>query len=215
MSHLTMDQLLELREPGLEPGQAAAREHLDTCPFCQTEADRLAQRVARLRALPTPRPSRDQFLAIRAGYLGERRRHRLMRSAAVVLALAASVILVLLVRPLVGGGHQQLPVQLGSGTTGDVAPNELDAMMARSQALEEALSQYDPDSRAIDGRTAAIADRIEGQLSTLDRQIELLDLLDRADPTRQARQLKLWRERVGLLDALVDVHLTRASFAGL
>jgi hypothetical protein len=27
--------------------------------------------------------------------------------------------------------------------------------------------------------------------------------------------LSLWRERVGLLDALVDVHLTRASDAGL
>jgi hypothetical protein len=27
--------------------------------------------------------------------------------------------------------------------------------------------------------------------------------------------LRLWRERVGLLDALVDVHVTRASSAGL
>jgi hypothetical protein len=27
--------------------------------------------------------------------------------------------------------------------------------------------------------------------------------------------LRLWRERVGLLDALMDVHVTRASNAGL
>jgi len=35
---------------------------------------------------------------------------------------------------------------------------------------------------------------------------------------KQARDqelLQLWRERVGLLDALVDVHATRASNAGL
>ena len=35
---------------------------------------------------------------------------------------------------------------------------------------------------------------------------------------RQARDtqlLQLWRERVGLLDALVDVHVTRASNVGL
>jgi hypothetical protein len=32
---------------------------------------------------------------------------------------------------------------------------------------------------------------------------------------RQTQELNLWRERVGLLDALVDVHLTRASNAGL
>jgi hypothetical protein len=29
------------------------------------------------------------------------------------------------------------------------------------------------------------------------------------------RKIQLWRERVGLLDALVDVHVTRASNAGL
>jgi hypothetical protein len=88
-------------------------------------------------------------------------------------------------------------------------------MRARSQALEETLRRYDPDRRAIDGRTAAIAARIEDQLSALDRQIELLNLMDRADPMRDTRQLRLWRERVGLLDALVDVHVTRASYAGL
>ena len=32
---------------------------------------------------------------------------------------------------------------------------------------------------------------------------------------RDAQLLQLWRERVGLLDALVDVHVTRASNAGL
>jgi hypothetical protein len=33
--------------------------------------------------------------------------------------------------------------------------------------------------------------------------------------TRDQQLLKLWRERVGLLDALVDVHVTRASNVGL
>jgi len=32
---------------------------------------------------------------------------------------------------------------------------------------------------------------------------------------RQSQELNLWRERVGLLDALVDVHITRASNVGL
>ena len=56
MNHLTMDTLVSMREPGSEPGQAAAREHLDGCPHCQAELERLHQRVARLKALPTLRP---------------------------------------------------------------------------------------------------------------------------------------------------------------
>jgi hypothetical protein len=39
---------------------------------------------------------------------------------------------------------------------------------------------------------------------------ELLEQQQRDD-----QLLKLWRERVGLLDALVDVHVTRASNVGL
>lgn len=214
MNHLTMDQLLELREPGLEPGMASAREHLAGCALCQAESDRLSQRVARLRALPLPRPSRDQFQDIRSRHLKERRRRTLIRGIQTGLALAAGVALVVMVRPAVSPEAAGTPVATGSGITG-TSGAELDAMMARSQALEETLRRYDPDRRAIDGRTAAIAARIEDQLGALDRQIELLDLMDRADPMRGARQLRLWRERVGLLDALVDVHVTRASYAGL
>jgi hypothetical protein len=127
--------------------------------------------------------------------------------------MAATVALVVMIRPT-AGPDDRIPGQVGSEEQ-VTAGGELDAMMARSQALEETLRRYDPDNRAIDGRTAAIAARIEDQLGALDRQIELLDMMDGTDPTRSTRQLRLWRERVGLLDALVDVHFTRASFAGL
>jgi uncharacterized caspase-like protein len=63
--------------------------------------------------------------------------------------------------------------------------DELTRVMARSQELERTLQRYDVDSRAIDGRTATIAARLEDQLGTLDRQIELFGALDRADPDRQ------------------------------
>ena len=210
MNHLTMDELLELREPGLEPGTAAAREHFASCPACQAEADRLSQRVARLRALPVPRPARDQFPLLRQRFVAERRQRRIVMSTAGILALAASVVLALLLRPADRG----LPVQLGPTMIAENG-DELMRVMARSQELERTLQRYDVDSRAIDGRTATIAARLEDQLGTLDRQIELLGAIDRLDPDRQTHRLRLWRERVGLLDALVDVHVTRASYAGL
>ena len=41
----------------------------------------------------------------------------------------------------------------------------------------------------------------------------MAELLERQP--RDDQLLKLWRERVGLLDALVDVHVTSASNVGL
>jgi hypothetical protein len=47
----------------------------------------------------------------------------------------------------------------------------------------------------------------------VDRDLEATELLEQQ--ARDLELLKLWRERIGLLDALVDVHVTRASNAGL
>jgi hypothetical protein len=47
----------------------------------------------------------------------------------------------------------------------------------------------------------------------VDRELEMAELQEQQ--TRDQQLLKLWRERVGLLDALVDVHVTRASNVGL
>jgi cell division protein FtsB len=207
MTHLTMEQMVALREPGLEPGMESSRQHLAGCPECQAEADRLAQRIARLKALPTPRPGRDHFLQVRARFVAERRRRRLRWAGVGSLALAASAALAVLFRP--GDLAQRILVPAGQVAAQE---DQLQTMMARSQALEAALQAWDPDSRVLDGRTAAIAARLEDQLGTVDRRLEVVGALSRDSP---AEQLRLWRERIGLLNALVDVHTTRASYAGM
>jgi hypothetical protein len=45
--------------------------------------------------------------------------------------------------------------------------------------------------------------------------LELIGAIDRSVPERQAERLRLWNERVGLLNALMDVHLTKATYAGM
>jgi hypothetical protein len=85
--------------------------------------------------------------------------------------------------------------------------------MVRSQALESALSTYNPEGRVLDGRTARMAEELEDRIARVDRALEATELL--RQQARDQELLQLWRERVGLLDALVDVHLTRASNAGL
>jgi Tfp pilus assembly protein PilN len=199
MTHLSMEALLGLREPGLEPGAATAREHLNQCPLCQAELDRLHQRVARLKALPPLRPGRDRWPETAARYKAERRRRRSRMAVLTGLATAASLAVV------VGIGRMTQP----ASPTGE----ELHQTMERSQALENALSAYNPEGRVLDGRTARMAQELEDRIARVDRELEATELLPQEPP--QDQLLQLWRERVGLLDALVDVHVTRASNAGL
>jgi len=199
MTHLSMDSLVSLREPGSEPGAAAAREHLNQCPHCQAELQRLHQRVARLKSLHTLRPGRDRWPETKARYQADRRRRRTRVVGLTGLAMAASVALALTV------GNLSRPA--------DATAEQLNQAMERSQVLESALSEYNPGGRVLDGRTARIAGELEDRIARVDRELEVTELLRQQATDRDL--LKLWRERVGLLDALVDVHVTRASNAGL
>jgi hypothetical protein len=194
-----MDALLSLRETGVEPGDAAARDHLQACAACQAELERLHQRVARLKALPALRPSRDRWPQVAARVRAERRERRMRIGGLIGLAAAASI---------------AVAVALGTSSNEPQVGNpEIAQAMERSQALESALSQYDPDAGVLDGRTAGIAEELENRIARVDHELEMAELQQRQRSDDQL--LRLWRERVGLLDALVDVHVTRASNVGL
>lgn len=199
MTHLSMDALLSLREPGSEPGSAAAREHIDQCPQCRAELDRLHQRVARLKALPPLRPGRDRWPETAARFRADRIRRRSKMVGLTGLATAASLAVVIAV------GRLSQPTE--------ATAEQIHQIMERSQALESALSEYNPEGRVLDGRTARMAQELEDRIARVDRELEATELL--RQQARDDELLKLWRERVGLLDALVDVHVTRASNAGL
>ena len=199
-NHLSIEQLLALREPGTEPGTAALREHLDGCAECQAEQRRLDQRVARLRALPGLRPARDQWPAIRATAESVRHQRRArwlgVGGLAAAAALAGAVITGDLVRP-----------ELVEAST------DLSSAMMQSRALEEALRTWEPETRVTDGYTARVAGELEERIAKLDRELEASQFL--GEEVRHDVMLNLWRERVGLLDALVDVHVASASNVGL
>ena len=204
MTHLTMEMLLALREPGSEPGTAAAREHLESCAACSAELERLHQRAARLRALPTLRPARDLWPVVAERQRAERRGLRARWVGAVGLGLAASVAFTLLVGPIGAGGEAAASEQA------------LTAVKERSQLLESALDVYAPETRVLDGQTAHAAQLLEDRIAEVDRELQAAELPAATGRRQQNDEaLSLWRERVGLLDALVDVHVTRASNVGL
>jgi negative regulator of sigma E activity len=199
MSHLSMESLLALREPGIEPGAPTARQHLEQCAYCQAELERLHQRVARLKALPSLKPGRSRWPETAARFQADRVRRRTRLAGLGGLAAAAALAIT------VGVGRYTRP--------SDPTTQQLQEAMVRSQALESALSAYNPEGRVLDGRTARMAEELEDRIARVDRELEATELL--RQQARDDELLRLWRERVGLLDALVDVHVTRASHAGL
>ena len=76
------------------------------------------------------------------------------------------------------------------------------------------LEADNPRERVVDGHTARIAGVLEDRIAEVDQQLQAAEL-ERNAAMHQRELLQLWRERVGLLDALVDVHVTRASNVGL
>jgi hypothetical protein len=202
MNHLSMDQLLQLRSPATDPGFGDARAHLEACEFCQAELDRLHQRVARLKALPSLRPARDRWPTVQARVAAQRHRQQTRWMGLAGLAMAASVTFAVILTDV---SHVD---DLGASTA-----VEIDSVKAQSRMLESAILQFDPESRVIDGRTARVAADLEDQIAQLDRELQRAQLAE--DMAREQHMLRLWRQRVGLLDALVDIHVTRASNVGL
>jgi hypothetical protein len=200
MNHLTMEQLVSLRRPGTEPGTAEARRHVETCESCRDELDRLHQRVARMKALPNLQPPRDAWPVIRRRLADDRHRRRTRWMGIAGTAMAASILLAVVVSELAR------PDTLS-------ATAAIDTAKAQSRALEGTILRYNPEARVTDGRTARIAAELEDRIADLDRQLEVTQL--REGGARDQQLLQLWRERVNLLDALVDVHVTKASNVGL
>jgi len=204
MTHLTMDELLALDEAGLEPAGARARAHLEDCSACRGEYERLRQRQARLRALPTLRPSRDQWPVVAKRLAAERRRRLVQRAAMGISALAAMLLLAVALRA-------KAPAQDADAAAAEA---QIADLMQRSQALEAAIGATNPDQRVVDGRTVRVASDLEARIADLDKMLEVQEL-DASPGRADMQRVRLWQERVGLLNALVDVHVTNARNVGL
>jgi len=189
--HLSMELLLAVRDgERSEPEQVAAHAHVASCEACRAELDRLHQRTAMLRALPTLTPARNAFPAVQR-QLAEDLRHRWQRRFAMGGLAAAAALAIAVV-----GNDLARPAELD-------ASEQLETAMSRSQVLERTLNAWRPETRAMDARTAEIVIQLEDRIAEVDGRLE------RA--RRLAEQVELWQERVGLMSALVDVHLTKAT----
>ncbi len=183
--HCTMDELLAIRDG---QGSQGALRHLDECDECCNELELLHQRVAALRALPSLRPPRDRWSVVRDEVLAQRARTRRRFGGWLTAAAAASVALAIGLGGLVTPAAQE--------------PDPLAELVSEAQMLERALRTMRPETRVLTGRIA-------GAVAALEDRLELLDVrFEQARMQRLSREkvIVLWQERVGLMDALVNVH---------
>ena len=186
--HCTMDDLVALRDG---EGSVWARQHVNHCATCQAELDALFQRIAQLKALPALRPPRDRWSQVRDEIVGARHRRR-RAWGGWSLAAAAAVAGV---------------VVLGPWGQGSTLHAELTQAKQQSASLESTLQQVEPEGRVMSGREAALAAQLEDEIAALDAQL--------ITPRQEAQEVNLWRQRVDLMQRLVQVRVTRASYVGL
>lgn len=191
MMHCTVEDLLALRA---NEGSVWARRHLETCAVCRAELDALYQRVAQLKALPTLRPARDRWPAVREALRAGRTQRRRSVAGWSSLAAAATLATLLVSRPFAGANPQV----------------ELAGIKERSVTLEDALARGDLQGRVMSGWEAAMAAELEDRIAVIDGQ-----LVERAAPAPgpAAEVVNLWRQRVDLMERLYTVR--RAAYQGM
>lgn len=194
--HCTMDELLELRDGR---GADAARRHVAECEACGAEVDRVHQRRAALKALPSVPPARDRWPVIRERILAERRRRQWRRLGGAGVAAAALLALVL-------GVGRVVPAPREAGAQ----VSSLDSLMRWSGQLDETLRMVSGERRVMDGLTALTIAELEDRVAAVDSAILRVGSGELATPELR----DLWRERVSLMEALVTSHVQRVAYVG-
>lgn len=168
--------------------------------FCRITEDRLngpGSLAERLRALPahTPPPDGWDRLSRRL----DARRHRLAMAGG-GFALAASLLVAV---GLVGLRPEPAPVApaVTARSAAPEASTALAQLIARSQRLERELASARPQAVVWGSQRETRAALIEQRLRLVDAQLNF------ADPDSAER---LWRDRVRLMNALVDLHRSEA-----
>ncbi|HEX9705502.1 MAG TPA: hypothetical protein VGA20_09665 [Gemmatimonadales bacterium] len=194
MMHCTMDDLLALRA---SEASVWARRHIEDCEACRRELDGVFQHVAALKALPALSPARDRWPVVREEIRATRRR-RIRRVALAGLAAAAALAGVIVFR---------------APSPNDALADQLARMKEASAELESGLYDLAPEGRVVSGREAALAALLEDQIAVIDGELGRAALAEAA--TAEFQVLDLWRERVGLMEQLYTVRVTRAAYMGL
>lgn len=168
-----------------------------------------------LRRLPQHAPPRGAWREIRdraesEGLVSPPRRRRMRRDLEWLAAgaVAATVVFALLDLPLSGTapGDDAAPAdEAGFAATPAENDASLGSLMARSRLLEEALRAAPETPRVMRASTASTIATLEDRIAMIDQQLSFPER-----PLNEAEARALWRERVQLMDSLVQLRYAQA-----
>lgn len=202
--HARLDDLLSLRDGGcVDPAVRAHVAHCAECSATLAATSALAERLRTLPQVPAAGPQAWPQLERRLESRGDalRRRVRLAPWAA-----AASVAALALFASLRTTDRPPLP-EVGSspaqaGATGDAVA----ALQARSQALEAVLASLPARPAVERAGTSLPIETLEAQVQWLDHQITSTGANYPAP-----EEERLWRDRVEILNSLVQLRYVEAQ----
>ncbi len=195
LRHCSIEELLEVRNG---EGSTGAKIHVDECEECRDELDRLHQRVASLKALPSLNAPRDRWPVVREQIVASRQRTWWTRmgwaaAAMIALALGANGLV-----PWPGADSEQKPEV------------ELQTLVEQSAQLDSMLKSLEKKSRVVNGLTAVTIADLEDRIILLDSRLSSA----RRIAISEAQLRALLEQRVLLMDALVNTHTKRTVNVG-
>ncbi len=212
--HANTEQLLSLRDSqAVEP---AVAEHVESCEQCRREIRRLDSVRSSLRQLPPVAPPRGLWQAVAVGSLQKPAGqfwHGHTAQWGTGLAIAASFVLglALLLR---GGDDRGNPAEAPLETTPPATVSQmvesgnaasLPALQARSRRLEALRAAMPREPEVQRARTAMTIAELEDRIALVDVRLHAADELGLTEAQKHA----LWKERVNLMQSLVQVEYAR------
>jgi hypothetical protein len=223
--HASIEQLLNLRDTGAEA--EAVVSHVAACEACQAELGRLCVVQAGLQRLPdfeVPDGSWEMISKATTASAPDAGRPRLTGwfwTGSLAAGLAVAVVLYGLLGQAPGESGQQLQADISSTTPTLVSQSapvqavtvpdqqDLAGLMAQSRHLEWALSAMPAGPQVVSADTAGTISVLEDRVAMIDYRLSMTE-----DPGLSSEQeLKLWKERVGLMNSLVQVRYAQAQSA--
>lgn len=205
--HARIDHLLSIRDG--EPVAADVHEHVVQCRDCAAALQDVAGMREQLRSLPVAPAEPAGWEAVRRRMAG-RARAAGHRAAVPRIAAAASIAVIAIAVSWRAGDDFVAP----AGVTALQAPLAVEETLAmdrvaqlqtQSHALEELLSAFG-DAPAVErAGTAVPIDTLEAQVQWIDLQLSTGDGLEAGVAER------LWRERVDLMNTLVQLRYVDAQ----
>ena len=213
--HASIEQLLDLRDAQSQDARAGdpeLRAHVDSCGACKAELSRLVNLRETMRSLAEIEPPAGRWQDI----VQAPAKSGISWRQPLVWGMAASLLVMVWVAGNLSGRdsiESRVAGQAGDAARAAVAANgydDVDALIDRSRRLGMLL-------QSLPGRPEVVRAGTDNTIASLENSLALVNYtLNQPDTELTSGEAKeLWQYKVNLMDSLVNVRYTEASFASL